>query len=80
MKKQFRLAFNALKKIGAPVCEDDWYGNTDNFRISAECNDDAWWADYWAGCYIDPRIEAILKKYGLYAEWVNAGVLNVYEV
>ena len=84
MKRNHRLAFNALKKIGAPVYERS---DIENFQISAEglrsdaykgYNPDEAWASYWDSCYINPLIEAILKRYGLHAEWINAGEIGVY--
>ena len=46
MKQHYRKAFNALKKIGAPVIEGGDNGE-DTFRISAEDNtDEKRWADY----------------------------------
>ena len=84
MTRAHRLAFNALKKIGAPVYERS---DIKNFQISAEGLLDAYkgyddtqiWADYWTSAYIDPRIEQILGRYGLHAEWINAGEIGVYE-
>ena len=88
MKRNHRLAFNALKKIGAPVYERS---DSENFQISAEgimgdYDRDHIWADYYEGDYLDgyefgvsPRITKTLAKYGLHAEWINAGELGVYE-
>ena len=93
MKKNARLAFNALKKIGCPVYEGTWDGDDDYFRISAEENyGDDLWADYYImtdGGYdggiegmddfgVNEKINAILKKYRLTCEWANAAVLDVY--
>lgn len=86
MKRKFRTAYNALKKIGCPVYEGGWNGE-DTFRISAEDNLDHVWADYYMmseeGGYVfgvSPRINEVLDKHGLFAEWCNPGVLNVWEV
>jgi len=85
MNKNHRLAFNALKKIGAPVYERS---DIPNFQISAEglasdaykgYDDTQIWADYWTSGYINPRIEQILERYGFHAEWINAGEIGVYE-
>ncbi len=95
MKRNARLAYNALKKIGAPVLDADWGGH---FAISAELygRDDGfyeghkdlapggYWADYYGEFtggypYVAPEIEKILDKYGLYCEWNNPGVLSVYD-
>ncbi len=83
MKRAYRNAFNALKKIGAPVYERS---DIENFQISAESNSDYIWADYYDGDYLDgyefgvsPLITNTLAKYGLHAEWINAGELGVYD-
>ena len=83
MTRNHRLAFNALKKIGAPVYERC---DIENFQISAESNSDYIWADYYEGDYLDgyefgvsPKITKTLAKYGLHAEWINAGELGVYD-
>jgi hypothetical protein len=88
MKRNHRLAFNALKKIGAPVYERS---DIENFQISAEgiygeYDRDTIWADYYDGRNlpdwdfgINPLITDTLRKYGLHAEWINAGEIGVYE-
>ena len=88
MKRNHRLAFNALKKIGAPVYQRS---DIENFQISAEgiagdYDRDTLWADYYSGMSIpdwdfgiNPKITKILDKYGLHAEWINAGEIGVYE-
>jgi hypothetical protein len=84
MKRNHRLAFNALKKIGAPVYERC---DIENFQISAEglgsgayrgYKPDEAWASYWDSCWISPMIEEVLSRYGLHAEWINAGEIGVY--
>lgn len=86
MKRNFRLAYNELKKIGAPVREGGYNGD-DTFRISGEENYDTIWADYYneflSADYefgVNPKITNILNKYGLYCEWCNPGVLDVWEI
>jgi hypothetical protein len=83
MKQNFRKAFNALEKIGAPVFE-----NEDGMFISGEDNCDEIWADYYDCMHwahdgwlfgVNGKINKILDKYGLFAEWVNPGLLGVYE-
>ena len=86
MTRNHRLAFNALKKIGAPVYESD----IENFQISAEgiygdYDRDTCWADYYDGRNIpgwnfgiNPLIDDILAKYDLHAEWINPGEIGVY--
>ena len=84
MKRQFRLAYNALKKLGVPVYErEDLNGR---FNISAEDSNSYQWLDFYEGYRmpnwdfgINPRITEVLDKYGLWAEWINAGELGIYE-
>jgi hypothetical protein len=84
MKKNMRYAYNALKKIGAPVIDHGY----ENFMISAENNVTETWADYYmmgmGNSFVDDfgvnkKINAILDKYGLFAEWQNPGCLAVHE-
>ena len=87
MKQKYRTAYNQLKKLGVPVYEGGYNGD-DTFRISAEENYDTVWADYYrefGGTTLDDfgvnhKINAILEKQGLYAEWENGGVLGVAEM
>ncbi|NJO58780.1 MAG: hypothetical protein HC836_10660 [Richelia sp. RM2_1_2] len=92
MKRNARVAFNALKKIGAPVFESTDYGF---FGISAEDNVDETWADFYEAPRLErftvpggklvwksgvsPKITDILEANGLHAEWINPGMLGVYE-
>lgn len=82
MKKQYRYAYNALKKLGVPVyVRDDMDGR---FQISAEEPDSYKWCDYYDGHRswdfgVNPVIDEVLRKYGLHSEWINAGELGVYE-
>ena len=109
MKRNARNAFEALKKINAPVFESADYGC--QFIIGGELrtSDDRYFADYWreelkeflrpikkgedtrfltiiAGevCEnpfgIRTDVGAILKEHGLYGEWINGGMLGVYEL
>ena len=86
MKRNFRNAYKTLKSLGAPVYEGGWDGE-DTFRISGEDNyNDVCWADYYEEFTpstwefgVNPIITRVLDKYKLYCEWVNPGVLNVYE-
>lgn len=84
MKRQFRLAFNALQKLGVPVyVRDDMDGR---FQISAEEPESYKWCDYYADARVgwdfgvNPKIDELLKKYGLFSEWINPGELGVYEL
>ena len=87
MKNNYRKAFTALKKIGAPVIKGGYNGE-DTFRISGEDNVDEIWADYYEESTgssdnflfgVNNRINDILDDQGLYAEWINPGVLGVWE-
>lgn len=84
MKKNMRYAYNALKKIGAPVIDH----GEENFYISAENNVTEIWADYYmmgmGNTFVDDfgvnkRVNRILDRYGLFAEWQNPGCLAVHE-
>lgn len=85
MKQNYRHAFNALKKIGVPVyVRDDMDGR---FQISAEHSESYKWCDYYDGMYrtdwvfgISPKINQVLRKYGLFAEWINPGEVGVYTI
>jgi len=87
MKKNYRNAFEALKKIGAPVFERSDLADKESFGISGEDNYPICWADYYEGsAYADcddsgvnKKIVDILEKYGLHAEWDNPGSLSVWE-
>jgi hypothetical protein len=84
MKRQFRYAYNALKKLGVPVYErEDLNGR---FNISAEEPNSYQWLDFYEGYRmpnwdfgINPIITEVLNKYGLWAEWQNAGELGIYQ-
>ena len=85
MKKDFRNAYNALKKMGVPVyVRDDMDGR---FQISAEESNSGEWCNYYDGDYrsdwdfgVNPKIDEVLKKYGLFSEWINPGELGVYYI
>ncbi len=83
MKRIYRNAFNALQKMGVPVYErDDMNGR---FQISAEDPESYKWADYYETFHpdwafgVNPKIDEVLRKFGLFAEWINPGELGVYE-
>jgi len=80
MKRNYRKAYNALKKIGAPVFER--YDHPDRFLLSAEENYTRNWADYWSefGADVDPEVEEICRKNGIYLEWENPGCLIAYDI
>ena len=82
MKRNYRNAFNALNKLGVPTYQRS---DMDHFAISAEDADSYKFCDYYAYMREDwefgvsPVITDTLRKYGLHAEWINAGELGVYE-
>jgi hypothetical protein len=83
MQRNYKKAFTALKNLGAPVIEGDDYGDDRFFRISAEYNDSTQWADYYDQGFglfgVNQIVVDILDKNGLYAEWINPGILGVHE-
>jgi len=88
MQKNYKLAFNALKKIGCPVIEGGYNDEEHMFRISGEENHTVQWADYdhiigdsvLDDFGVNHEINKILDKHGLFAEWQNPGVLSVCEI
>jgi|TARA_B110000858_G_C17790217_1_gene469489 hypothetical protein len=87
MKRNYRTAFNILEKMGCPVIEGGDNGE-DTFRISAEDNCSETWADYYmmtdgdgTGFMmgVSNKINDVLDASGLFAEWINPGVLGVCE-
>jgi hypothetical protein len=82
MKRNYRNALNALNKLGVPTYQRS---DMDHFAISAEDADSYKFCDYYAYMREDwefgvsPVITDTLRKYGLHAEWINAGELGVYE-
>ena len=85
MRREYIKAYNALKKMGVPVyVRDDMDGR---FQISAEEPESYLWVDYHAGYQrsdwlfsMNPKIDETLKKFGLLAEWINAGEVGVYKI
>lgn len=96
MKRNYRYAYNALKKIGCPVFVDP--DDEQRFKISAKHNSDKEvWADYYTFSVfvtddesmdwesddwrfgVSGKINRILDKYGLFAEWKNPCCLCVCE-
>ena len=82
MKRNYRNALNALTKLGVPTYQRS---DMEHFAISAEDADSYKFCDYYAYMREDwefgvsPVITDTLRKYGLHAEWINAGELGVYE-
>ena len=85
MKTIYTKAYIALKKLGVPVyTRDDMDGR---FQISAEEPESYKWADYYEGDMhegwifgVNPKIDEVLSKYGLFSEWINPGELGVYQL
>jgi len=82
MKRNYVKAFNALKKLGVPVyVREDMNGR---FQISAEDPESYKWCNYYSeegwDFGVNPKIDAVLKKSGLFSEWINPGELGVYEL
>jgi len=83
MQRNYKKAFTALSNLGAPVIVGDDYGNDRYFRLSAEDNDTVVWADYYDmgfGLFgVNQVVVDILDANGLFAEWINPGVLGIHE-
>lgn len=88
MKTNAKKAFEALKKIGVPVNENKWTNDeSEHFTISGEDNYPEIWADYYNEYNLGStddfgvslKINKILDKFGLFAEWYNPGVLCVFD-
>lgn len=85
MKRIYIKAYNQLKKMGVPVyVRDDMNGR---FQISAEDPESYKWADYYEGDRrpdwifgVNPQIDQVLRKFGLFCEWINPGELGVYQL
>ena len=88
MKDNYYSAMRDLNKIGVPVF--DHWDDPDRFMIDAEEGYDKEsglpWADYYrmgrGGLSFDDfgvnnKVNEILEKYGLFAEWQNPGCLSV---
>jgi len=94
MKRNARAAYNALKRLGAPVYDHDG-GQLAHFVIGAELRDstDQRYCDYYqeevkehvaAGRIVNAfgirqDVLDILAANGLFAEWINAGMVGVYD-
>lgn len=80
MKKNYRNAFNELKKLGVPVFTRS---DIDGFSISGEESNSYLWVNYWEGYRVwgsdtNPKLDSTLKKHGLFAECINPGEWGVY--
>ena len=84
MNKPFSDAYNVLKVMSVPVFTNADNDKLGNFFINAEDLEGLRWADYYASPQhfvfgVSPELEAVLGQFGLMAEWVNPGLLGVYE-
>jgi hypothetical protein len=82
MKRHYRYAYNALKKMGVPIFihRDD----ENRFDISAEDTNSSEWVNYWDHPEgwpfgVHPKIDDVLSQRGLHAEWINPGHLRVFD-
>jgi hypothetical protein len=81
--RQYVPAYVALKKMGVPVyVRDDMNGR---FQISAEDPESYKWANYYESPSswvfgVNPKIDEVLGKYGLFSEWINPGELGVCRI
>ena len=86
MKAKYEKALKELESLGCPVLPGGNWSAGSIFEISGESGKDAPnglpWADYWAGgCQdfgVNKKVDEVLASAGLFAEWINAGVLGVY--
>ena len=76
-------AYNELETMGVTLYDHQCEGQ--HFKISGEEHTaDTVFADYYGGAPdlddfgVHHDVNAVLRKYGLYAEWANSGYLNVY--
>jgi len=93
MQRNASNAYNVLKNAGLYLMKDNWTEGA-HFEISLEdCTHlDRWiesegklpvyWADFYGEIFDMDGSQALndlLDKNGLYFEWVNAGVIAVYD-
>ena len=79
MKRHARNAFRTLTAAGFkcydPVKDRPSWANA-HFDISGEEGDPR--IDYWERPWCD-ELQEMLDNYNLYAEWINPGLLGVYD-
>lgn len=85
MKQPYTDAYNVLKIMGVPVFTNEDNDKLGNFFISGEDTESYLWADYYSSPTtwnfgVNPALEAVLKQFGLFAEWQNPACLGVYPV
>lgn len=94
--KNAEKAYKELVAIGAPVMDEGWSSgyfrisgemNDTGGTFGGNNVIEDVWADYYEEYCpaewefgINPKIDKILEKYGLFCEWVNAGVADVYDI
>jgi len=82
MNKNYRNAYNELKKAGVPVyTREDIKG----FGISGDEASSYKWVNYWEGYKFwgsdtNPVLDEMLRKHGLEAQCENPGEWHVYEL
>ena len=84
MKAKYRKAYNVLKVMGVPVFTNADNDRLGNFFIDGEARRSDEWADYYSGRLnwifgVNPAVSEVLDQFGLMCEWVNPGLLGVYE-
>jgi len=77
MERNARYAHTALERIGCHLMLKNW-SDTAHFEISAE-NDKGPVIDYYENYWLPESINKILDRHGLFAEWINPGVIGVYD-
>ncbi len=78
-----RKAFKALSALGCPVFVRKGEESKQTFCISAETDTEEPWAVYYPEWqtypYENPKIDEVLAKYGLTADWENPGSMAVFD-
>jgi hypothetical protein len=82
MQRNYRNAYNELKKAGVPVFER---ADTKGFSISGEEVNSDHWVSYYHGYKLwgsdtNPELDQMLRKHGLFAECANPGEWKVCEL
>jgi hypothetical protein len=95
MQRNARNAFTALEKLGAPIYDRAEYGAHFILGGELRTNDDHYFADYWqeeikehvneAGQIVNAfgirqDVIDILNANDLYAEWINGGMVGIYDI
>jgi len=83
--KNVEAAIKALEALGVPVRDDQRHGGL--FWLDAESEKAHGWLDYhqetavsrtWGDWTINDKIHVILDEHGLFAEWENSAIVNIY--